>query len=279
MELKVVRSFDDTCRHLAGLMVSAGVVVDTGHWQSLTDVPQTRTIELTGVTLKYDVPPTMQELEQQVQPNMPWAELHFAERVGGEGTNPGKTYHLWPYFRGNVPKHQDPANGDRFSHTYMERIWPRFAGGVKSAGFVGHHGIRFRYGDLTDVLALLHEMPSTRQAYLPIWFPEDTGAHHGERVPCTLGYHFMLRDNRLHCMYPIRSCDFLRHFRDDVYLAGRLMQWIIGQLGELEPDTWGKVNPGTLSMHMHSLHVFEPERPILMRMAYTDAEQEYGAAV
>jgi thymidylate synthase len=76
------------------------------------------------------------------------------------------------------------------------------------------------------VIDLLRDRPTTRQAFIPIWFPEDTGAHHGERVPCTLGYHLMARDGRLKIVYYMRSCDFLRHFRDDVYMAGRLCQWV-----------------------------------------------------
>ena len=185
MELRDSPDFDHMCNDIAGLMLTAGQVVDTGHWQSLKDVPQTKTIEIVGLTVKYGIPRTREFLEADVKPNMPWAELHFEERVGGYPANPGATYHLWPYFRGNVPKHQNPADGDKFSHTYMERIWPRWAG-LDGQASTGHRGIRFNYGDLSDVLALLNDEPTTRQAYLPIWFPEDTGAHHGERVPCTL---------------------------------------------------------------------------------------------
>jgi len=275
MELNANRGFMAMNRDLAALLSRTGDVVDTGHWQSLPDVPQTRTLELRGVTIRYPIPASQQSLALEVDPNLPWADLHFEERVGGRPTNPGQTYHLWPYFRGNVPKHQDPANGDKFSHTYMERMWPR------RVGLETHQrdrcGVRYRYGDLSDVVELLHNFPYTRQAYLPIWFPEDTGAHHGERVPCTLGYHLMLRDDRLHVMYPIRSCDFLRHFRDDVYLAGRLVQWIIDQLKGDHP--WSSVKPGELTMHMHSLHVFEQERTILNRMSGITDEAEFGAPV
>ena len=59
------------------------------------------------------------------------------------------------------------------------------------------------------------------------WIPEDTGAHHGERVPCTLGYHFIRRDDYLHMFYFIRSCDYIRHFRDDIYLAMRKAHYIL----------------------------------------------------
>lgn len=133
-------------------------------------------------------------------------------------------------------------------------------------------GIRYRYGDLNDVVSLLAKEPYTRQAYLPVFFPEDTGAHHGERVPCTLGYHFLLREGKLHINYFIRSCDYLRHFRDDVYLAGRLCQWIVHQLivkeawtGATEQALWGNVTPGTLTMFISSLHVFEGDLPKMRR--------------
>lgn len=257
--------FRDTYAAMAGELAERGMVVDTGHWQSIADTPQSITRELRGVTLEYDMPVTPDDVAMDVQPNLPWADLHFAERVGGEPTNPGDTYHLWPYFRGNVPKHQDPTDGDKFSHTYMERFWPRRATGGRFGA--DHHGIRYRYGDLMDVVALLCSYPYTRQAYLPVWFPEDTGAHAGERVPCTLGYHFMLRAGALHVMYPIRSCDFLRHFRDDVYLAVRLVQWVIAECEKANPEMWSGVTPGELKMDMHSLHVFEPELPILRRHA------------
>jgi thymidylate synthase len=102
---------------------------------------------------------------------------------------------------------------------------------------------------------------------LPIWFPEDTGSSHGGRVPCTLGYHFIRRDNVLHVVYFIRSCDYLRHFRDDIYLAVRKVMWIIKELQEIggHSDSWMKVKPGTFTMHITSLHIFENEYELVKR--------------
>jgi thymidylate synthase len=124
-------------------------------------------------------------------------------------------------------------------------------------------GIRYDYGDLNDVVDLLARSPATRQAVLPVWFPEDTGAVHGERVPCSLFYHFIVRDQRLHVVYSIRSCDLFRHFRDDVYLTCRLGQWVLEQLRAKEASKyggmWAGVQMGTLTMHITSLHIFEAE--------------------
>lgn len=259
--------FRATYRRMAGWMYDCGREVDTGHWQALENVPLTNTIELTDVAFQYLIPQHWNELAADVKPSTPWAEAQFLERVSGKPLNPGETFQLWPYYRGNVERHKEQG---QFSHTYMERFWPRAAGyeppiwdDVASGLWSGRKGIRYRYGDLHDVLNLLAKYPTTRQAYLPVWFPEDTGAHHGERVPCTLGYHLMMRDRQLHINYPIRSCDFIRHFADDVYLAARLCQWVLAMLQESGEERWQDVIPGRLSMYIFSLHVFAPERNVL----------------
>lgn len=150
----------------------------------------------------------------------------------------------------------------RFDHTYAERMWPNGLEG----GSVPLKGIRFGYGDAMDVVMHLAKHPQSRQAYLPIWFPEDTGKT-DVRVPCTLGYHFIQRYGYLHCVYYIRSCDLYRHFRDDVYLTVRLQLWVLEQLrrntlpeyfdkDHIVSNPWDKVKPGTFTMHITSLHCF-----------------------
>ena len=69
----------------------------------------------------------------------------------------------------------------------------------------------------------------------------------------------MLRDEKLHLWYFIRSCDYVRHFRDDIYLAARLLLWVLDELleRELRGDTeqhWYDVSPGYLHMLVCSLH-------------------------
>ena len=135
-----------------------------------------------------------------------------------------------------------------FDHTYPERMWPRYAG----TGNI-HRGIRFEYGDLNDLIALLTNDPFTRQAFLPIWFPEDTGATQGQRVPCTLGYHFIRNGTELDVKYLIRSCDITRHFHNDVYMTGRLLQYVTRHSA---PDS---IYPsvGNISMYISNLHMFK----------------------
>lgn len=148
-----------------------------------------------------------------------------------------------------------------FSHSYAERYFPKFAGMTRGGlnltpELTPNSGIRFQYGDLLDVINLLVREPMTRQAYLPVFFPEDTGVVHGERVPCSLGYHFIQRSGFFHVFYPIRSCDFVRHFRDDVYLTVRLLLWILERCRQKNPAVWNQVHPGMYSMWIGSLHCF-----------------------
>jgi hypothetical protein len=202
----------------------------------------------------------LDELSFLIGPNLPWADDHFIqERVSGHPKNPGETWKYWPWGLA-ADKHR--TEGERFNHTYAERYWPKHAGNLFEGGILPKepvstilHGIRYDYGDLNDLVDLLAREPNTRQAYLPIFFPEDTGVVHGSRVPCTLGYHFIHRNGFLHLVYYIRSCDIYRHFRDDVYLTVRLLLWTLDRLRERDSE-WRKVKPGFLRMHITSLHCF-----------------------
>jgi hypothetical protein len=206
-----------------------------------------------------------------IRPNLPWADRHFEEeRVSGEPINPGWTWKIWPY---GHSAEKFIADGGQYDHSYAERYWPAYAGQTEGGRQNGEaitdgmaaRGIRFPIGDLNDLVDVLVDDPTTRQAYLPIFFPEDiAAAAMGKRVPCTLGYHFIVRDGRLHVIYPMRSCDFVRHFRDDVYLTIRLLLWVLDRCRERSPEEWVDVTPGTFRMHITSLHMFVPDRQALV---------------
>lgn len=237
-------NFDSEIKYLTKLLAAAPEV-EVGEWQAIREVdsPFSKTIEVEDVTIDVEIPSTIEEWQRDIGPNLPWAEEHFLERVSGVAWNPPPSHVRWPYAQKDNDEHREQ---EKFSHTYPERIWPKF---VDTLGI--HHGLRYDYGDLDDVIKLLKERPATRQAYLPIWFPEDTGAIEGQRVPCTLGYHFLRRSGGLKVVYYIRSCDFYRHFRDDVYMAGRLGQFVAEAIGAI---------PSHLVMHISSLHIFTAER-------------------
>lgn len=222
--------------------------IHTDRWQGINikDRPEAEMVEI--LNWDFRVPMTTEDLDRyrlEIKPNLPWADDHFDERVCGEPINPGKEWANWPYAQ-SAQNFLD-ANG-KFEVNYMERYWASQIPDV--------HGIRGRrWGDLEDIVRRLADDPLTRQAWLPIYFPEDTASEVG-RVPCSLGYHWIMRGGFLHVFYPIRSCDYLRHFRDDIYLTIRLTLWLLQQLREIRPKPWDEVKPGYFSMWIGSLHLF-----------------------
>jgi hypothetical protein len=234
------------------IALSEAPVVHVGEWQAIrSDIPQADTIEVEDVSFDIPIPGAdVADLQYFIKPNLPWAEDHFVERVSGVPWNPPPSHAHWPFAQRSNDQFR---TGERFSHSYPERIWPT---AIEQEGIpvsVPRMGIRYPYGDLDDLVDILRRNQGTRQAYLPIWFPEDLAAAElGERVPCTLGYHFLIRNGNLKIVYYIRSCDFYRHFRDDVYMAARLGQWVAEQLED--------VTASKLVMHISSLHIFAPEK-------------------
>lgn len=257
--------------------LSVAPIVHTGEWQSMNTRGSKPhgTHELEDVILVFD--PLPKDLDH-IMPfiDHDWADNHFLERVSGRPLNPPPSHEKWPYA---VRNNSDHTPQGRFDHTYPERFWPKHAGdphtrsncpyqaemeddqadGYYSSfwgcSYNSRQGIRFSYGDLQSVVDLLVSKPLTRQAFLPIWFPEDTGAVMGQRVPCTLGYHFMRRGNWLSCRYYLRSCDIYRHLSNDVYFAAMLTRWISKRITLLD-IVRDDVVPGRLMVYISSLHEF-----------------------
>lgn len=261
--MKIYPSFSHAIGQARQTLIDVGQWVAGEQWQSIDVSKKPEMVMRETLNFSFQVAVVSEDLRvlrDDIKPNLPWADAHFLERVGGQPLNPGEQWARWPW--GNsADTFRDRAG--QFSHTYMERIWPRYAGRIPRGSFdqvdkmpAENKGVRFRLGDLNDLTAHLLHYPLSRQAYLPIWFPEDTGTHHGGRVPCSIGYHFIMRENYLHTVYQIRSCDVVRHFQDDIYLAVRLKLHLLNKL-RAGDKAWKKVSPGFFTMHITSLHCFK----------------------
>lgn len=276
------QSYDGLRKTLRYLFMNHSHEVHPDTWQG-TDVSNRREMlshELLNVTTNVFLGTRdLGYWAEDIKPNLPWANNHFLERVCGAPINPGVEWANWPWGDSAAKFIEE---GGKFNHNYMERYWPRFATGYAPATKTREEfdqypnllanenaGIGGRWGDLDDLVNLLVQDPFTRQAWLPIFFPEDTGNANSGRKPCTLGYQFIRRDDYLHIYYPLRSCDFIRHWQDDVYLTIRLALWILRQCRERDPINWAGVVPGNMTMQMTSLHIFEND--------YRKMEQEYNA--
>lgn len=256
--MQVFKDFKDVIDYATNRLKEQSYEVHTEKWQAkdISKDPRFTMVECLNTSFTCDVNPDIDILKEQIKPNVLWADEHFLERVSKIPHNPPPSHVRWPFAQKN---NAEFGGLEKFSHTYPERIWPK-----KAIEHLPHpQGIRYDYGDFDDIVNLLYNEPLTRQAYLPIWFPEDTGSNMGQRVPCTLGYHFIMRNGKLNVIYYIRSCDFFRHFRDDVYLCCRKLLWVLDRLREKDPKNWNDILPGTITMHITSLHIWALEKCML----------------
>lgn len=235
-------------------------------WQGQSTYKDMNMIIHRNMDINLNIPDDINDLVDMCRPDVVWAEAHFQERIGGKPLNPGESYKVWPY--ANFDKNTEFQKDEKFDHSYMERFWPKFSNNChlnpltltedpNYPGYKPRRGIRFHLGDYSDVVNQLKENPLTRQAYLPIFFPEDTGAKDNMRVPCTLGYLFEIFDNKLDITYYIRSCDAYRHLRNDIYMACRLVQHTKGLLFL---EGMKDIRVGSLYMKIANLHIFENDK-------------------
>lgn len=161
---------------------------------------------------------------EDLDPVQPWADAEWEERLSGcraTPINPGEAWKLRPEVWSPLLE----ADG-RFSYTYSERLAESF----------------------TPVFWELFDHPTSRQAYVAIWNPQLDAPNVGHRrVPCTLGYHFMLRQGVLHMTYTMRSSDFATHFDNDLYLALKLQHYTAERLAQ---------PVGSFTHVVYSLHTY-----------------------
>jgi len=164
-----------------------------------------------------------------------WAQAEFIERIRFSGDiNPGTAWKLRP----DIWK-QFLVDG-KFDYSYNERLnWNN---------------------NLFRIEAELKRNPDTRQAWLPIFFPEDVEFYGGvKRIPCSLGYFFMVREGKLNLTYIQRSADAVKHFGNDVFLAFKMLEYMARRVG---------VEPDMLTHHIFSLHAYKKDWGVLEEGIY-----------
>lgn len=217
-------------------LVKNNMEVKSTKWQSIEIDKRNPIVSIFDVNGIIEVQPN-DDIIKLFNPDLPWAEEHFLERVSGQPLNPGDQYKKWPYYKGIDNDSLFRPDG-KFSHSYMERIWCK-----------GYKGIRFNYGDLNDIIDRLRMDINSRQAFLSIWHPEDQ-SNNAERLPCTIGYWFYYQKDKLNIKFLIRSCDAIRHYRNDLYMSYRLLQFVSDKIN---------IQPGSISYWIGSFHCFKSD--------------------
>jgi thymidylate synthase len=160
-----------------------------------------------------------------------WCNAEFKERIQSDFMNPGNAYKLrpevWDEFLVDKYNPSLQQSVDVFDYTYNERIqW-----------------------QISPIIAELRKNPDTRQAIIEVHDrARDTSSMGKNRIPCSMFYHFMIRDGKLDVIYVMRSSDFATHFQNDIWLADELRKHIAKML---------MIEPGKFFMFVSSLHVYK----------------------
>ena len=217
-----------------------GLSVPVKHYQNVVlEKEDQMTKELIGVSfiiskplskrrdmIEFLFPDEVENIEQ-------YCKQEIKDRVSGKALNPGNSYKirfdLWQKFMSKG------TNEEKFDYTYSERI---------SA-----------YNQIQAVVGSLKEDIHSRRAMLMIWDSSiDSSRMEGAntRIPCSISYQFLIRNNRLFCIYYIRSNDYYAHWALDIWLSGALMEYIRKQL----LDPYPNLKLGSLNYFCGSFHVY-----------------------
>lgn len=155
-----------------------------------------------------------------------WVQLEWHDRLQG-GLNPGRAWRERPEVWEQFLERAKPKMPGRFSYTYSERMGGNY---------------------LRAIVTELEKHPHSRQLYLPVWSNQSDWRRRGvHRVPCSLGYWFVMRDNKIHLTYMMRSCDLHTHYPNDAALATIMQAWVAKESG---------YEMGTFTHFIGSLHVY-----------------------
>lgn len=239
----IYKNISSMINNVSKMIISHGYDGQIQKWQGVDDFQEDPIKEM--INLYFIVPMINNQsiLAKETKADLPWAEDHFQERINpknrGKALNPGYSYKYWPYANFKDQKDDFVRLNKKFSHTYMERFWPP-----------NKKGIRFKYGNWGKFIENANKNPLSRQLYFPIYFPEDVQASlEGERIPCSLGYHFQVFHGLLHLSYFIRSCDLHKHFRNDIYFTIRLAQELKNKVSAYKNLTLGNLNIWIGNLH------------------------------
>lgn len=216
-----------------------GISVESKSYQDKKLEGKDRIIkELIGVSFAIDKP--SMEKDKSIKLLFPteynkilkYCKQEVKDRCSGKQLNPGNSYKIredmWNKF----------IEGDnKFSYTYSERL-------NKNKQF-------------QNVINALKEDKGTRQAVLSMWDPnldmDPKKLGGGNRIPCSLFYQFLIRNDRLHCMYHMRSNSFFEHCVIDLYTTTGMMEYMVKELKKDYPN----LKMGQLMYSAGSLHAFQ----------------------
>lgn len=163
-----------------------------------------------------------------------YCEQELLDRVDRRALNPGNSYKirmdLWQ-------KLMSKSDAGTFDYTYSERVNYK--------------------GQIDNAIASLVDDEHTRRAMVMVFFPDDSLESEGfaTRIPCSVSYQFLIRNNKLMVLYYIRSNDYFKHFAIDIWLTHAIQQYVVEQLREKYPT----LKCGALNYYAGSFHAYNED--------------------
>lgn len=236
--MRIYQTLYDAVNETARDLSVRGITVEVNSFQDKKLQGEDRFFkELVGVAFKVDKPLLHRDDvigyifrdPEEKKRIIKYCKQEIKDRCSGKKLNPGNSYKiradLWNNFL---------EGSGKFSYQYAERLWTN--------------------NQFEHVIDTLKNDKGTRQAYLSVWDPnidmDGTKTGGVSRIPCSLGYQFLIRNDRLHCIYNMRSNDFLSHNCIDLYCCSGLMEYVVKRL----KDTYPKLKVGSLTFIAGSLH-------------------------
>lgn len=219
----------------------SGITVPVKHYQNKELVGENQnTKELIGVNFIISKPGLKKKemleflFKEEADNIEKYCEQELLDRVNREGLNPGNSYKIRLDLWQSLMSKKD---GEKFDYTYSERI-------------------NF-HNQLDNAIASLKDDEHSRRAMVMIFKPEDTDESMGfaTRIPCSISYQFVIRNNKLMVIYYIRSNDYFKHFAIDIWLANAMQEYIVEQLKEIYP----KLKVGSLNYYCGSFHAYNED--------------------
>ena len=238
--MRIYQTLYDAVNETARDLKVRGITVECNSYQDKKLEGEDRYVkELMGVDFRIDKPLLRREKliqyifkdKQESDRIIKYCKQEIKDRCSGKPLNPGNAYKIrsdmWNKFL---------EDSGKFSYQYAERLWTN--------------------QQFENVIDILKKDSGTRQAVLSVWNPDKDMIPNklggGNRIPCSLNYQFFIRNNALHCIYSMRSNDFLGHHVIDLYCASGLMEYVVKRL----KSTYPNIRVGSLTYVCGSLHAF-----------------------
>lgn len=226
--MRFYKNFIEAQNEIGRDLAELGILVQPETMQAIyvADNPEYQTKELANYI--YTVThPDYTEIEGVHED---WVHREWRDRKAG-GLNPGTAWKqredVWrPLLEVDDEEHHNM----RFSYTYSMRMG-------------GEH--------LQYIIDEIKVHPHSRQLFLPVWDRTVDEKRRGKkRVPCSLGYWFVMRNDQIHITYMMRSCDFVTHYPNDVAITAIIQDHVARETG---------YSVGSFTHFIGSLHAYKKD--------------------